>query len=388
MTSPASPESFGPVLVIGGCGFVGFHIVRHLLEDPSSGPISVLSRNPNLNRCEGVSYHTGNINALDEMRKTLADIRPRLIYHAAAPRASDPAVQPSDHFKTSVEGTRNVLACATESPYVKALIYTSTCSVSEGYQHFNIDETAPLWEQDSDTLPYFKFKALADTLVRKANSPLDNDGKGLLTATLRISFVYGERDTQSIPGMLHTAEKGQTKIQLGDNKNLVDPTYVGNVAIAHLQAGKKLLASEAGSLDLKVDGEAFQVTEGDPQPFWTWARMIWRLAGDKTRPEDVTVIPRWLALSMARGLEWVFYLVTFGRVRPPLTMSVLYIQYSMNTSTYDISKARTRLGYDPVVDKEAHLKRSIAWELENHKDNYSKLLANKHGVSVLLDSAK
>ena len=58
MSSPASSESFGPVLVIGGCGFVGFHIVQHLLEDPNSRPISVLSRNPNLNRCEGVSYHT------------------------------------------------------------------------------------------------------------------------------------------------------------------------------------------------------------------------------------------------------------------------------------------------------------------------------------------
>ena len=147
MTSP-TPSSFGPVLVIGGCGFVGFHIVQRLLRVPTSGPISVLSRNPHFNRCEGVSYHTGDINNLDEMRQKIADIKPRLIYHAAAPRASDPAVQPDDNFKTSVEGTRNVLACATESPSVKALVYTSTCAVSKGYQHVNIDETAPLWEQD------------------------------------------------------------------------------------------------------------------------------------------------------------------------------------------------------------------------------------------------
>ena len=388
MTSPASPESLGPVLVIGGCGFVGFHIVQHLLKAPGSRPISVLSRNPNLNRCEDVSYHTGDITNLDNMRRILADIKPRLIFHAAAPRASDPTVQPGDHFKTSVEGTRNVLACATESPFVKALIYTSSCSVYKGYQHFNSDETTPLWEQDSNALPYFKFKALADTLVRKANTPLDNDGKGLLTATLRISFVYGERDTQTIPAMLRTVENGQTKIQLGDNKNLVDPTYVGDIATAHLQAARKLLTSEAGSLDFKVDGEAFHITAGDPLPFWTWARMIWRLAGDETSPEDVTTIPRWFALSMARGLEWAFYLLTFGKVRPPLKISVLYIQYTMNTSTFDISKARTRLDYNPVADKEAILKRSIAWELQNHKENYSKLLANEHGVSVHFDSVK
>ena len=298
-----------------------------------------------------------------------------MIFHPAAHKASDPAVQPSDHFKTSVKGTRSVLACAIISPSVKALIYTSTCSVSKGYHHFNVEETAPLWEQDSGTLPYFKTKALADTLVRKANSPLDSDGKGLLTVTLRINFAYGERDARKIRAMLRTAEKGQTNIQLGDNKNLVDPTYVGNIATAHLQAAKKLLASDVGSLDLEFDGEAFHIIEGDPQPFWTWARMIWRFAGDKTRFEDFIVIPRWLALAMARVIERLFFLFTFGRVRPPVQMSVLYIPYSMNTSTYDISKARTRLGYNPVIDREAHLKRSIAWQLENYEGINSKLLA-------------
>ena len=257
MTSPASPESLGPVLVIRGGGFVGGHIVQHLLELPGSRPISVLSRHPNLNRCEDVSYHTGDITKPDEIRRILAYGKPRVIFHTAAPRASDSTVQPSDHFKTSIEDTGNVLACAAESPFVKALIYTSSCSVYKGYQHCNVDETTPLWEQDSDTLPYFKFKTLADTLVRKVNTSLDNNGKGLLTVTLRISFAYEERDIQTIPAILRTTENEQTKIQLGDYKNHVDPTYVGNIAIAHLQAARKLLASKAGSLDMKIDGEGF-----------------------------------------------------------------------------------------------------------------------------------
>ena len=105
-----------------------------------------------------------------------------------------------------------MLTCATESPTIKVLVYTSTCAVSKGYQHFNIGETAPLWEQDSETTPYFKAKALADTLTREANSPLDGQGRGLFTATLRLPWVYGERDNQAIPGMLNVAEEGQTKI--------------------------------------------------------------------------------------------------------------------------------------------------------------------------------
>ena len=370
----SSPKSLGPVLVIGGCGFVGFHIVHQLSQDPSWGPVSVVSRNPNLNRCEGVSYQKGDINNLDDIRSLLANIRPRVICHAAAPRGDDPTVQPEDHHKISVEGTKNIFQCATELPTVKALVYTSTCAVSRGYQHFNIDETAPLWEQDSKTIPYFKAKALADTLVRESNSPLDNRGRGLLTVTLRLPWVYGERDNQASPGMLRTAEEGQTKIQLGNGKNLIEPTYVGSAATAHLLTAKKLLESENGSLSLKVDGEAFHITDGDSQPFWTFARLIWHHAGDKTTPQQVTKIPGWFAMSMASAVEWTFYLLTFGRIRPPLNMSLLYIQYTIYTSTYDIRKARVWLGYNPVVDKDAHLKRAIAWEFENHKDKYKILL--------------
>ena len=174
--------------------------------------------------------------------------------------------------------------------------------------------------------------------------------------------------------MLKTAEEGQTKIQLGDNKNLVEPTYIGNIATAHLLAATKLLESESGPLNPRVDGEAFHITDGDPQPFWTFARMIWRTAGDETTPEQVITVPGWLALLMARGIEWAFFVCTFGIIRPPLTISPLYIQYTMYNSTYDISKARTRLGYCPVVDKEGHLNRSVAWELENCAEKYRELL--------------
>ena len=374
MASKTSLVALGPVVVIGGCGFVGYHIVQALLKEPTCGPVSVISRTPSMNRCEGVSYYTGDIGNLDEIRDILAAIKPRIIFHAAAPRAADPTIRPDDHYTTSVEGTRNVLACATESPTARALIYTSTCAVSKGYQHFNINETAPLLDQDSNTIPYFKSKALADGMTREANSPINHEGRGLLTATLRLPFVYGERDNQKIPGMLKTAEEGQTKIQLGDNKNLVEPTYIGNVATAHLLAAKKLLESVNGPLNPRVDGEAFHITDGDPQPFWTFARMIWRMAEDETTLDQVTIVPGWLALLVARGIEWLFFLGTLGTIRPPLNISLLYIQYTIYNSTYDISKARTRLGYKPVVDLEGHLKRSVGWELENHADKYTKLL--------------
>ena len=67
MSSKSAPTALGPALVTGGCGFVGFHNVDALLKDPTCGPVSVISRNPNLNRCEAVAYCTGDFGNLDEI---------------------------------------------------------------------------------------------------------------------------------------------------------------------------------------------------------------------------------------------------------------------------------------------------------------------------------
>ncbi len=120
-------------------------------------------------------------------------------------------------------------------------------------------------------------------------------------------------------------------------------------------------------MSLRVDGEAFNISDGDPQPFGDFCRHAWRYARDTTKPEDVTVIPGWIALGMASTIEWTFRLFTLGLVRPPIKMSRLYIQVTIYNSTFNIDKARKRLGYEPIVDHEGNMKRSIEWELKNRQ---------------------
>ncbi|MCJ1379604.1 hypothetical protein MMC17_002706 [Xylographa soralifera] len=365
----------GPVLVFGGCGFIGYHIVKHLLLEPDCGAISVASRSPSANRLEEVNYFTCDITSKDSVSELLATVKPQIIIHASSSSASNPAITPAEHYSTIVLGTKNVLACATAAPSVEVMVYTSTAAVAKGYEHYNGDETAPLWESNSKAIPYMKAKAQADIAVREANTPLDAQGHGLLTATLRLPLVYGERDTQYITSQLNALKAGQTKVQLGNGKNQIQPVYAGNVAMAHVLAVKGLLESAGGPKSLRVDGEAFLIHDGEPQYFWDFCRMTWRHAGDTTTMKDVTIIPGGLALGLASMVEYAFAIFTLGQKRPPLAMNRLFIQYTVYNTTYSIEKARNRLGYNPVSDHDGNLKRSIAWEIEHDPQRWKGLKA-------------
>lgn len=83
---------------------------------------------------------------------------------------------------------------------------------------------------------YNETKAVAEKMVLDAN----NESEGFLTIALRPAGIFGPGDRQLVPGLRSVAKLGQSKFQIGDNNNLFDWTYVGNVADAHVLAAQKL----------------------------------------------------------------------------------------------------------------------------------------------------
>lgn len=92
--------------------------------------------------------------------------------------------------------------------------------------------------------------------------------------------------------------KGQHKYQMGPNKNLVDYSYVGNIADAHLLAADRLLAtfSSPPSAD-KVSGQAFFITDGKPRPYWDFPHMVFKQLGFDGK--GIVELPKWLCLILA-----------------------------------------------------------------------------------------
>ena len=124
-------------------------------------------------------------------------------------------------------------------------------------------------------------------MVLRANSPTQSkDGPELLTACIQLPIVYGERDLLSIPRSLAALEKGQTGFQLGDGSNVWDFASADNAGTAHVLLFRALLAQLGNPSAPEVDGEAFNITDGERRPFWDFPREIWRAAGWEPQPNE------------------------------------------------------------------------------------------------------
>ncbi|MCJ1288485.1 erg26, C-3 sterol dehydrogenase [Xylographa carneopallida] len=356
------PKPLGSILVIGGCGFLGHNIVKQLLSPQYSSSVSVLDLRTTHNRFPNVAYYDADITSASAVADVYEKVRPQTIIHTASPTVYADNPQPALYKKVNVDGTRNLLDRAGDLGCVKAFIYTSSASVvHDGIGDLtNASELWPVLRTPIQQEAYSDTKAEAEGLVLAANR-----NANMLTCSIRPAAIFGEGDVQMVPVMHIAYLKGQTGFQLGVNDNIYDFTYVGNIALAHILATQALLTTHARlpSIPLdyeRVDGEAFFITNGEPMYFWDFARTIWKYAGDTKEPQkDVWVIPRSIGLPIASIIEWAFWIIWQGKAKPNLTRRI--VNYSCMTRYYNIDKARKRLGYEPQVDMQEAIRRTMEW---------------------------
>lgn len=346
-------QNLGSVIVVGGCGFLGHQIVSQLLETTTE--VSVLDVRTDRNRLPSVTYHEGDISSVKDVLSVFEYVRPAVVIHTASPSIFTQSM--SFFMRINVDGTRNLLECA-ERVGVKAFVYTSSASVLHNTVSdlINVDESAPVLYMPDQKEAYNHTKALAEDLVLAANRKNDSN---MLTVSLRPSGLFGEGDPTAVKTMVDAAAAGKYKYQIGDGKNLIDWTYAGNAAHAHILAAKALLrayASPARPDSERVDGEAFLLTNDEPIPFWEFVRGLGAAAGYPTNPQQIQEIPVALALMIAITLEWLVWFASLGRRQT--TKLSLGMRFGCMTRTSCIDKAKTRLGYKPLVNMQEGIKRA------------------------------
>jgi len=224
--------------------------------------------------------------------------------------------------------------------------------------------------------PYTAAKATADTMVLVANDP-----PHLRTAVLRPSGIIGEGDSQVIPALLKGMDQGMARIQLGDGTSDFD-VYAGNVADACVCCAEAMIREAAlpfppRSASERICGEAFFITNNSPIKFWGFARLVWRLAGDRTPREKITVVPMWIVFLLARICEWVVWAVSLGTRRPEKFNRSQMANCSLDR-TFCVEKARERLGWEPRVTLEEGDRRGVDSVIQERKN-----LANKSEKKIV-----
>ncbi|CAG7559696.1 unnamed protein product [Fusarium equiseti] len=347
-------------LVVGGCGFLGYHLVQYLLEDNDPGIlVAVLDRNVNKNTHEGAKYVQGDITNADLIRQIINEIKPGVIFHCASPIAALPAWRESEFYETNVKGTELLLNLAAESDHVRAFVFTSSIDVYANPPHTNADETFALWPESDRSNEYNRTKAIGDRIVRQTNS------SKLKTVVLRPGHAYGERQVQGMIEAVNMAAGSGRLIQIGEGKNQVEVISAKNFAIAHSLAAKALLHPRRAAG--KVDGEAFNISDGKPVPFWHHVRIIWQAVRERDVSEEIIMSPGWIMIVGSCLAEWLVWVFSLGKAKPPVELRRMSVEYCLYDHTHSIQKARERLMFDPTSDHDTAVTEAVRLMLENQE---------------------
>lgn len=371
-TSCSSPL-LGTVLVTGGCGFLGYHLVGRLLADPECGGVYVLDLRTSNNTHPEAVYIRGSVTDSQEtLSKVLDTIQPTVIFHVASPSAT--YAPRSSFYATNVLGTKALLALAREKPYVKSLVYTSSVDIYSDPPHHYITESHPLWPDHpppwAGVSEYDRTKTVAHRLVLASNSP-----PHLCTAVIVPAHMWGVRDSQALSLYFDTFEDPRKPLwQVGPGTNVLSCVEAGNCAAAHVLAAKCLVdparISEGGG---PVDGEAFIVTDGQDVNMWddVWSTcaLIRRPAlGAGEGAPKVHMVPAWVMRLVVEVAKWLYLIFTLGYAEPPPTFGRNGLSWCTEEHTQDDSKARKTLGYRPArITRSEMVAEAVEWEREKRR---------------------
>ena len=261
------------VLVTGGAGFIGSHLVDRLLKEGfdvivldnlSSGHVRNIKHHIGK---RGFQFIKGDIRNRELVNKLVKEID--VIFHLAAIVSVPQSVRnPTLVNEVNVSGTLNLLEAARKSK-VKRFIFASSCAVYGNPQSLPIKEESPL----RPISPYGASKLAAETYVQVFHKVY-----GLKTVCLRYFNVYGPRQSEGryssvISRFLRALREDRPLKIYGDGKQTRDFVHVHDVVEANVLALK----------ERKAVGECFNIATGSPITIEDLAKKFMAVFGKKTK---------------------------------------------------------------------------------------------------------
>jgi len=228
------------VLVTGGAGFVGSHLVDALAPVADVRVLDDYSTGDPRNVHEDATLLVGDVASEDAIDEATADVD--YVFHLAAISAVPEAMaDPSRTLDVNTTATARLLERATERD--ARFVFASSCAIYGDPSDTPIPET----ERKTPRGPYGISKHAADQYVRRYADWYDANA-----VALRFFNVYGPRQTRGVvPAFVNRALEGDALVVNGDGQQTRDFVHVDDVVQA------LVLAAAAD-----VTGEAYNVGTG------------------------------------------------------------------------------------------------------------------------------
>lgn len=332
--SKALTKTEKKILITGGTGFLGTHIVRQFLAAGERNLKVMASSVPEWMTDAGVKAVEGSVTDLNDVAKACKHVS--AIFHLAG-RVSRDNKDAAAMNKIHIEGTRILCEAAKEAGIQTMVLASSsgTIAVSEDEQVF--DETFP---QPVDVISRWAYYVSKYYQERTALAEFDGDGRRLVI--LNPSLLLGpddERLSSTKPVLDFLAKK--IPYAPSGGLNFVDVRDAAGAFIAALENGEHQEKYLLGAENM------------------TFSEFFGRLERLSGVSAPMLKVPKKLAMAGSSLIESVFS--NWGRTSPVASKEVEQAEYYWY---FDSSKAEEKLGFS-ARDPQETLNDTVKYLREN-----------------------
>ena len=319
------------ILVTGGNGLVGSHVVDVAIERGHHVRVLVLPEDP-VGRLETLSADIRrgdlrDVNSLESAVKTMD-----CVIHCAARKG--PWGAKEEYEATNIRGLQNLLDVSLTAG-VSRFVHTSSITVLGSDIRGAGDENLPLRREPN---PYSWSKIEGELLLLRAMT------KGAPATIVRPGLIYGPRDTASFGRFATLIQQGRMLL-IGNGENHLPLVYARDVAAGLMLAGE----------NSRSVGQTYNIVNDEPVTQRDYFRAI--AAELEVKPPRWNIPYRFSLAAAALG-EAVGH-ATRSRRPPPLTR--FGVQLLGGENRFSIEKAHAELGFVPQTNLKDGVRASVNW---------------------------